>query len=214
MSEENPDDEAKFFAMYTGDVVERADPLKLARVRVRIPGLIDEKSAWAWPMGTFGGGLKQRQGLKMVPKLGAEVSVFFKLGDLDHPYYLAGNWGLPDVDDAEFNETPGGGQSPPIEDAIDAEGEELSAEDAPDVHVLETDSFLMIFDEREGEDGNGSFFIRSKKSGDNIEYDGEQNAWLVNATQAIQLNSKGSVSIDANIVTINGRQVRNTTDPL
>ena len=40
------------------------------------------------------GGSKDR-GLFAVPEEGAEVGVFFKQGDLDAPYYLAGHWGKP-----------------------------------------------------------------------------------------------------------------------
>lgn len=207
---ENPNEEARYFAFYTGVVVERNDPLKLARVRVRVPGLIQEKSAWALPVGTFGGGYKKRRGFKFVPKIGAEVAVLFHLGDLDHPYYWAGNWGKPN----DVTEVPGGGRAAPIEDELNAEGEELSAEEAPDVDAIETDSFVVIFDERGGANGKGSLYIRHKLSGDHIEYDGEQNAWLVKATQAITLNSEGIINLNANQISINGRIVRNTGDPI
>lgn len=214
MSVENPNEEAKFFAFYTGVVVERADPEKLGRVRVRIPGVVEDRSAWALPVGTFGGGFKARRGIKMVPKIGAEVGVLFHLGDLDHPYYFAGNWGRPKVDGEAFNEAPGGGRSiPTSRENLWEEGEPLTAEEAPDVDVIETDSFLFAFDERAG-NGNGSFFIRSKKSGDFIEYDGGANAWLVQATQAITLASDGVINIDANQIALNGRQVRNTGNPI
>lgn len=211
---ENPNKEARFFGLYTGVVVERADPLKLARVRVRIPGLIEEKSGWALPLGTFGGGYKTRRGFKFVPKIGAEVGVLGKIGDLDHLYYWAGNWGKPE----DVSEVPGGGKAPPTSNEINAEGEELSAEEAPDIDVIETESFVIMFDERRGEGnadgGNGSLYIRTKRSGDFIEYDGLAMAWLVKATQAITLQSDGIINIDANQVAINGRQVRNTGNPI
>jgi hypothetical protein len=210
MSNENPNQEAKFFALYTGVVIDRNDPRKLARVRVRVPGLIDEKSPWALPLGTFGGGYKVRRGFKFVPKVGAEIAVLFKMGDLDHPYYWAGNWGLPE----DLTEVPGGGKSPPIADELNAEGEDITAEEAPQIDTIETDSFLISFDERNGSEGKGSLYIRHKLSGDHVEYDGGSNAWIVKATQAVELQSDGVINITANQVAINGRIVRNTTDPI
>ena len=72
---ENPMGDARFFAVYEGTVFDRADPKKVGRVRVEIPGLMDNPaSGWAWPIGMPGGGTAQ-QGMKWIPKVGAEVVV-------------------------------------------------------------------------------------------------------------------------------------------
>lgn len=77
--------------MYVGYVTHRNDPEKLGRVRVCIPGVLEPHSAWAWPLGTAGGGFKDR-GFFAVPEEGAEVAVFFNQGDVDQ---LFGIWPCP-----------------------------------------------------------------------------------------------------------------------
>jgi Type VI secretion system/phage-baseplate injector OB domain len=109
-----------YYGLYTGIVLERDDPLKLGRVRVQIPGLVDEGTAWALPL-TFGGGTKQR-GAIFTPPLGAEVGVLFRMGDIDQPYYLGGNLGV---------------------------GEELTGTDGhPDAHAIETEHYVVLIDDR------------------------------------------------------------------
>ena len=73
--------------MYVGVVTKNDDPEKLGRVKVRIPGLVDPESAWAFPMGAPGGGSK-RHGFFSPPVVGAEVCVFFHGGDPDHPWFI------------------------------------------------------------------------------------------------------------------------------
>lgn len=70
--------------MYVGYVTTRDDPEQLGRVRVCIPGVLEPESAWAWPLGTLGGGSRNR-GFFAVPEQGAEVAVFFNQGDVDAP---------------------------------------------------------------------------------------------------------------------------------
>lgn len=210
--QENPDGTARYFGLYTGTVVARDDPRKLGRVRIRIPGLVDTQSAWAWPLAQPGAG-GPRLGFKIVPKLNADVGVLFLQGDVDHPYYFAGNWGAPTDDDLEV---PGGGKSVPVEDVIDAVGEALTPEEAPDVHVLETDSWIVAFDERPSVEGRtqGSLFFRHKRTGDHIEYDATLQGWLIRASATVDIRAKGVVNIEGAQVQINGRVVRNGLDPI
>lgn len=218
---ENPENEAKYFAMYVGVVIKRADPKKLARVKVRIPGLIVE-SSWAWPMGAAngGGGGPGRQGSKFVPKLDAFVCVFFNQGDIDHPFYMPANWGnVTEEDGTKRNESPGGGKEPAIghfasDDEVPAEGEEAAEttpEEDPDIRQIETDDFHLSIDEREGK---RRLSIRHKETGDNIEYDGEAKAWLMRATTSIDIRCVGLINIEGNQVQINGRRVSSTDDPI
>ncbi|MCA2977361.1 MAG: hypothetical protein INH37_03670, partial [Myxococcaceae bacterium] len=58
--------------LYVGYVTDRNDDAQLGRVRVCIPGVIEPESAWAWPLGTVGGGSKDR-GIFAVPEKFAEV---------------------------------------------------------------------------------------------------------------------------------------------
>ncbi len=187
------DGELRLDGLHVGEVVDREDPEGLGRVRVRIPGLIEPASAWAWPLGTLGGG-SDRRGFFSVPEKGAEVGVLFHQGDVDHPHYLCGHWGKPDGE-AEVPEPARG----------------LSKEDAPRVRAFETDRFLLSFDDREGKE---AFVVKDKTSGDQIEFDGKGMGITVKATSALMLKADGMVSIDAAVVQINGRLVMPGTKPI
>ena len=189
-------EDVRLWGMYVGPVVDRNDPKRLGRVRVEIPGLLDNPgTTWAYPVG---GGAKQR-GHKVVPKLGAEVVVFFHQGDPDWPYYLPAHWGMP----GGVTEMPGS--------SVDADGNALSAEEAPDVHAIETDDFVVYVDEREGKRGA---VLRHKKTGDLVEYDGQEYGIQVKSTTAILISCDGMVSIEGNVVQINGRKVVESKDPI
>ncbi len=114
--------------IYHGTVIDRTDPLKLGRVRIAIPGVVDE-SAWAFPAATGGGGSAGR-GFFVVPELHADVMVMFVLGDPDRPVYLSGHWG-----------TPGGTPETPSYLAG------KSQDDTPKIRVFETEKFLLVFDD-------------------------------------------------------------------
>ena len=64
--------DSRLLGMYVGYVTKRDDEEQLGRVRVCIPGVLEPESAWAWPLGTSGGGSKDR-GFFAVPEEGAEV---------------------------------------------------------------------------------------------------------------------------------------------
>jgi len=187
------DGELRLDGLHVGEVVDREDPEGLGRVRVRIPGLIEPASAWAWPLGTLGGG-SDRRGFFSVPEKGAEVGVLFHQGDVDHPHYLCGHWGKPDGE-AEVPEPARG----------------LSKEDAPRVRAFETERFLLSFDDREGKE---ALVVKDKLSGDQIEFDGKGMGITVKATSALMLKADGMVSIDAAVVQINGRLVMPGTKPI
>ncbi|HEX7839683.1 MAG TPA: phage baseplate assembly protein V [Kofleriaceae bacterium] len=178
--------EPRYTGLYIGHVVDRADPEQLGRVRIRIPGLIEPASAWAFPLGTVGGG-SDRRGFFAVPEVGAEVGVLFHQGDVDHPYYLCGHWGKP------------GGATEVLSPA-----RELSTEDVPQVRAFETRRFLLVFDDRAGKE---ALRIQDKASGDQIEFDGAAMGITVKATSALLLQADGLISIEGTTVVINGRLV-------
>ena len=186
MSGEFDTDDPRYTALYIGEVVDREDPEGLGRVRVRIPGLVDPASPWAFPLGTVGGG-SDRRGFFSVPEKGAEVGVLFHQGDVDHPFYLCGHWGKPN------------GKAEVPEPARD-----LPKEGAPDVRAFETKRFLLAFDDREGKE---AFVIKDKKSGDQVEFDGVAMGITVKATSALVLKADGVVNIEGASVQINGRLV-------
>lgn len=116
----DPDNPSDYYGLYIGYVIDRDDPKGLGRVRVCIPGLIDEGTSWARQLGLGGGAAKN--GTKFVPPLNAEVAVFFANGDIDQPYFLGGPPGL---------------------------NEGNTGDDAsPDVRTIETASYVISIDER------------------------------------------------------------------
>ncbi len=118
--------DTRLFGMQVGYVTDRRDPDGLGRVRVCIPGLMEPYGPWAWPLGTVGGGSKNR-GFFAVPEEGAEVAVFFNRGDLGEPYYLSAHYGKPDAQ----SEVP-----------------EEAQQDPPDNRVFATETFRLEFDEK------------------------------------------------------------------
>lgn len=186
MAGEFDTDDPRYTALYIGEVVDREDPEGLGRVRVRIPGLVDPASPWAFPLGTVGGG-SDRRGFFSVPEKGAEVGVLFHQGDVDHPFYLCGHWGKPNGQ-AEVPEPARG----------------LPKEETPQVRAFETKRFLLAFDDREGKE---AFLIKDKKSGDQIEFDGVAMGITIKATAGLVLKADGLVNIEGAAVQINGRLV-------
>ena len=187
------DGEVRHLGLYIGEVVDREDPESLGRVRVRIPGLVEPLSAWAWPLGTLGGG-SDRRGFFSVPEKGAEVGVLFHQGDVDHPHYLCGHWGKPESE-AEVPEPARG----------------LSKEESPKVRAFETERFLLLFDDREGKE---AFVVKDKRSGDQVELDGKGMGITVKATSALVLKADGLVNIEGAVVQINGRVVMPGPKPI
>jgi uncharacterized protein involved in type VI secretion and phage assembly len=187
MSGEFDTSDPRYTALYIGQVVDRTDPECLGRVRVRIPGLVEPASAWAFPLGTVGGG-SDRRGFFAVPETGAEVGILFHQGDPDHPYYLCGgHWGKP------------GGATEVPEPARD-----LSPAETPQVRAFETGRFLLVFDDRAGRE---ALVIKDKRSGDQLELDGAAMGITIKATSALILKADGLVSIDATTLVLNGRVV-------
>jgi len=168
-------DDPRYTGLYIGQVVDRADPECLGRVRVRIPGLVEPASAWAFPLGTVGGGSEGR-GFFAVPELGAECGVLFNAGDIDHPYYLAGHWGKP----SGATEVPS-----PVR--------ELSAADTPQVRAFETPRFLLVFDDRAGHE---TLRLEDKVSGDLITLDAGAGVRVKTAKDLI-IETAGNVSLKA-----------------
>ena len=178
--------DTKLLGMYVGYVTDRDDPLQLGRVRVVVPGLIEPASNWAWPLGTGGGGSKNT-GFFAVPEVGAEAALFFNFGDLDAPYYISANWGMPDGE----SEVPQEARKTP-----------------PDNHVIATENFRIELDESEGEK---KLKISSLKTGeDHLIFDAEDNTVTLSGTTAITIKAEGTINLDAPMVTISGRVVSPT----
>jgi uncharacterized protein involved in type VI secretion and phage assembly len=175
--------DTRLLGMYVGYVVDRKDPEQLGRVRVCVPGLIEPSSGWAWPLGTVGGGSKDR-GFFAVPEENAEVALFFNQGDIDQPYYLAAHWAKPD------------GQSEVPEEA---------QKDPPDNRVLATETFRIELDETKGA---RKLKLTNKKTGDYLEFNAEANTVTLQATTSLTIRAVGGIALEATQVNIAGRVVR------
>jgi len=175
----------QLLGLYVGEVVARDDPKKLGRVRVRIPGVMEPHSPWAWPLGTSGGGSKKR-GLFAVPEKGAEVGVFFKQGDPSAPYYLAGHWGAGEVADE-------------------------AAKSPPDNRVLSTENFCVELDETTG---GRRMKLTNRRTGDHLLFDAETNRVAIVGTAEVSIEAVGALRLSGTQVFVNGRPVRPIGDPI
>ena len=181
--------DTRLTGMYVGYVTHRKDPEGLGRVRVCIPGVLEPHSAWAWPLGTSGGGFKDR-GFFAVPEEGAEVAVFFNQGDVDAPYYLSAHWGKPDGE----SEVP-----------------EEAQVDPPDNRVIATPTFRIELDES---DKAKKLKLTNRKTGDFLLFDAEENSVTLQGTTAITIKAVGAINLEATSITIGGRIVRPVPDPI
>jgi len=191
--EHDGEGDPRYTAVYGGVVVRRDDPLKIGRVKVRVPGLIEPESGWALP-GTIGGGSPGR-GIYFVPEVGSEVDVWFTQGDPDHPRYICGNW------------TARGGVS-----SVNARVVGKSAEEAPKVKVIETERWLIVLDDS---DLTPALLLQDKQGlGDKIEFDGLTRQITLIATTGITIQSLGAIDIKGLAVTLNGRPVLPSSEPI
>ena len=172
-----------------GYVTDRNDPEGLGRVQVCIPGLIEPASPWAWPLGTSGGGSKNR-GFFAVPEVGAEVGVLFARGDFSAPFYFAGHWAKP----AGTSEVPTEAQKSP-----------------PDNRVISTETFSIEMDETKGA---RRLKITNRVTEDAICLDAEQNSLSISGTTAITITAVGAITLKAPLITINGRAVKPVADAI
>lgn len=197
--------------IYEGVVTDNVDPKKLGRIKARVPGIADDPDTdWAFPVGNPGAGVSQR-GFFDVPAIGSEVYVFFLGGDPDKPRFMTGHWGVrPD----EGSEVP-----TQARDALDEDGPEV----ADQIKVYETNSYVMVFDER---DGKERFFVKRKRAAggdfpddfDDEALDGNALMFEMDATNGtialsapggIVLRSLGLIDLDASVLQIAGRKITN-----
>lgn len=177
-------------AMYHGSVVANDDPLKLGRVRVRVPAIVEPRSDWAFPLATGGAG--DGVGFFNVPKVGAEVAVWFKGGDEDQVFYAPAHWP----------------QSVSMPTAVAA----VTPAEAPDIHAWETDDWAIVLDDR---NGRSNLLIKDKQLGnDFIEIDGVTKGITIQGTVAIRIISTGAIQIQGTTVTINNRVVLPSGKPI
>lgn len=94
----------RYFGKHRGEVADDRDPLKLGRVRVRVPAVLgDVDSGWAMPCAPYAA--KGASGF-VIPPIGVKVWVEFEGGDPDFPIWAGCFWDKPeDVPGAESTDS-------------------------------------------------------------------------------------------------------------
>lgn len=193
------EEDAKYeFGFWWGTVTNNTDPTNRGRVRIFIPGLNQTESTWAEPCGMpgFGGG---KHGLWAVPKIDSMVVVGFIQGDIDSPFYLPGP---PPTNEQPDNATP-------------------------DNIVWQTDNFRLSFVENKDakkvrletlvpsvptakQDQVRSVIEIDINTGPN----GKAHVINIIAPSGINIKSQGTINIDAPVLTLKGRTVMPTNQPI
>jgi hypothetical protein len=113
----------RFFGKHRGTVVDIEDPLGIARIRARVPELLeDEETGWALPAVPYAG---DGVGLHLVPPIGAGVWIEFEAGDLSRPIWSGCWWSEGTVPKNE----KGTAAKPPLKILRSAEGMIVALDD-------------------------------------------------------------------------------------
>jgi uncharacterized protein involved in type VI secretion and phage assembly len=99
---------SRFYGKYEAVVTNVDDPLKIGRVRAKVPAVFgpDVESGWALPCAPFGGG--KDRGMLFLPEVGDSVWFEFAGGEPSRPIWVGGFWGAPSGDSvsADASEVP------------------------------------------------------------------------------------------------------------
>jgi len=86
--------QGKYFGKYRAFVVDRNDPDRLGRLKVRVPSVLGGAvTGWAWPAAPYAGA---NRGLLFLPQQGDIVWVEFIEGETEHPVWSGGAWAKPE----------------------------------------------------------------------------------------------------------------------
>lgn len=178
--------EPRYYGIYQGIVVRNDDPEGLGRVTVKVEGVLNAESGWAYPFGWPGAGSAQR-GAFDVPPVSGDVIVMFLGGDPERPWWTGGNFGKP----AGKSEVP-----TPLQG--------VQAADAFRVKAYETARWLVTYDERPGSE---SLRLEDKVSGDSIEIDGHAMGIQIMASTMVRVVCTGTIDMKAPVIQLGGRTV-------
>lgn len=83
-----------FYGKYRGIVTDNKDPLKMGRIKARVPDVMGkDASGWALPCVPFAG---DDMGFYAIPAVDARVWIEFEQGDPDYPIWVGCWWGSQD----------------------------------------------------------------------------------------------------------------------
>lgn len=92
MTDENKQEESRYYGKYRALVTNNQDPKKQLRVKCNIPSLLGGyESGWAMPCVPL---LGNTEGLFKLPQVGDGLWIEFESGDLNYPIYVGG-WSNP-----------------------------------------------------------------------------------------------------------------------
>jgi uncharacterized protein involved in type VI secretion and phage assembly len=87
----------QFYGKFRGRVVDNDDPLHRGRLRVQVPQVLEDSSAWAMPCVPFAG---KEMGFFALPEKDTGVWVEFEAGNPSYPIWTGFFWNQNDIPDS------------------------------------------------------------------------------------------------------------------
>jgi len=192
----------KLLGTYGGTVTDNKDPLKLGRVKVRVPhvygpsdsigtSVTNDNLPWALPVGLPAGGKDSSGGISWIPVVGDQVFVRFLDGDPEKPIFEWGHQSIPQSKSLELHNYDN--KNNPVRAALTRYG-----------HTIELNSGSIILTTKNGYtisliDGksNGEILV-STPAGNFVELDDSSGSMNVNVVSDCQVNVGGQIFVQAN----------------
>jgi len=194
----DPSEPYSEYALHIGIVQDDKDPLLEGRVFVNIAGLL-EPGAWADVVMT---GSPYNRGNFFTPVIGGQVVVGFLQGDYEHPIIL-------------------GGLAPPMLAGGARAGTE--DEDNPKFVRMENEDWVFVLGKKGTVAPYAAIYSRETETEDPEQADTKRTAIVldldtgaieIKAPVSLKLKTKGTLALEGNVVTINGRPVSRNNQPM
>jgi hypothetical protein len=78
-----------YYGKFRGIVLDNDDPLRLGRVQVQVPRVLNDVAVWAMPCAPYS---PEPPGPSEMPQIGSRVWVEFEEGNLDYPVWTGCFW--------------------------------------------------------------------------------------------------------------------------
>lgn len=119
----------RYFGKYRGTVTDNNDPSQRARIKIRVPAVLNDIESWAMPCHPYTG---NGMGSYAIPEPGAGVWVEFEGGDPSYPIWSGGYWADNEIPQNEKGTTA----SPDLKIFRTSEGLMITFDDAGKVITL------------------------------------------------------------------------------